>query len=57
MNDLFNVTHTITITLYFSNLQEKLNDWLNKNYKILSFETIMNGNDPSYLIVLAKYEN
>ncbi len=56
MNELINITHIITITLYFSNLQEKLNEWLNKNYKILSFETILNGNDPSYLIVIAKYE-
>ena len=57
MNELLNVTHIITTTLYFSNLQERLNEWLNKNYKILSFETIVIDNNPSYLIVLGKYEN
>ena len=57
MNELSNITHVIAITLYFSNLEEKLNELLNKNYKILSFETILNDNHPSYLIVLGKYEN
>jgi hypothetical protein len=47
----------ITTTLYFSNLQEELNKWLNKNYKVVSFETIVIDNNPSYLIVLGKYEN
>lgn len=55
MNELLKVTHIITTTLYFSNLQEELNKWLNKNYKILSLETILNGSGPSYLVVLGKY--
>lgn len=57
MNELSNITHIITTTLYFSNLQERLNEWLNENYKILSFETISSGNSLRYLIVLGKYEN
>jgi|688.fasta_scaffold608189_3 hypothetical protein len=57
MNELSNITHVITTTLYFSNLQEELNKWLNKNYKVVSFETIVIDNNPSYLIVLGKYEN